>query len=161
MAIVQNGEVVNVIVADENTEIDGAIPVPDGVGCCSGWKWDGAQFAAPEVPIESRIYSKRAQIEIDRDAACEANATAHGRQWQADQRSQALLGQAITLASAGIPLPPVWRDADNNNMPITALSDLLEIAGSIAANVQAAYSQSWSRKAALEASTTKMEIEAV
>ncbi len=90
-----------------------------------------------------------AEIERARDAACTAPVTAHGRTWQADQRSQALLGQAITLASAGLPLPAVWRDADNRDMPITSLGDLLAIAGAIAAQVQAAYAASWEAKAAL------------
>jgi hypothetical protein len=104
--------------------------------------------------------AKIVQIETDRNAACVANATAHTRQWQADTRSQALLAQAITLASAGVPLPLEWRDADNSNMPVTSLADLLAIAGAIAVQVQAAYSASWARKAAVEAATTVEEVAA-
>ena len=101
------------------------------------------------------------RIELARDTACTANVTALGHVWQADRRSQELLGQAITLAQAGLPLPAVWRDFNNSDMPIAALADLLAIAGAIAAQTQAAYSASWARKAAVAAALTVAEVEAI
>lgn len=104
---------------------------------------------------------KRAEIERARDAACVANVTALGRTWQADSRSSTLLGQAITLAQAGLPLPPVWRDANNGDMPVGSLADLLAIGGVIAAQVQAAYSHSWTLKAQVDAAVAANDATAI
>lgn len=114
----------------------------------------------PRTLVEAKA-SKRTEIERARDAASVANVTAHGTQWQADDRSQKLLGNAITLASAGLPLPPYWRDAYNVNMPITALADLLAIAGAMATQTQNAYSKSWAKKAEIDAATTTAQSDAV
>lgn len=122
---------------------------------------DGAWVERANERINAVKLSKLVQIQRDRIAACNAHVTAHGRQWQADSASQSLLGQAITLATAGLPLPAVWRDADNSDMPVTSLSDLLAIAGAIALQTEAAYSESWTRKAALDAAITVDEVEAV
>lgn len=137
------------------------VDCPDEVIAYS-WTYDGAAFSPPPGPtLAEAKAAKTADIERDRDAACVADVTAHGRPWQADTRSQALLGQAITLASAGLPLPPVWRDADNNDMAIAGLADLLAIAGAIAAQVQVAYATGWTRKAALAAAETIEDVGAV
>lgn len=114
----------------------------------------------PQAALEALKAAKKRQIEAERDAQTVADVTAHGRRWQADKRSQELLGQAIALAQAGLPLPPVWRDADNRDMPVTSLADLLAIARAIAAQVQQAYATSWTRKMAVDAATTVEEIEA-
>lgn len=126
------------------------------------WTYDGTMFSPPPGPSLEDVKSvKLTQIENERDAACIVNVTAHGRPWQADTRSQALMSQAIALASAGLPLPPVWRDAENNDMTLTGLSDLLSIAGAIALQVQEAYTTSWVRKAAVESATTIEEVQAI
>jgi hypothetical protein len=114
----------------------------------------------PDAVLAERKAAKKRQIEAERDTAVVQDVQALGRTWQADKRSQELLASAITIASAGGPLPTVWRDADNNNMPITDLSQLLAIAGAIAAQTQAAYVRSWVRKAAVDAATTEAEIDA-
>lgn len=125
------------------------------------WAYNGETFIPPEdTSLSNAIAVKLSQIESDRDAACVANVGAHGRTWQADKTSQELLGQAITLASAGLPLPAEWRDADNNNMAITTIGDLLVIAGAIAYQVQVSYATSWMRKAAVDAATTAEEVDA-
>ena len=105
--------------------------------------------------------AKLALIEAERDAFRYANVIAHGRTWQADKVSQDLLSDAINLASNGLPLPDVWRDAGNSDMSITSLADLLTIAGAMAAQTRTAYANSWVRKAAVEAATTEEEIEVV
>lgn len=115
----------------------------------------------PDALLVEAKAAKKRQIEAERDAACEQPVTALGRTWDADKRSQELLNGAIALAQAGGPLPVVWRDHDNNDMPIADLSDLLAIAGAIAQQVEAAYARSWQRKAALEAAQTMEEVEAV
>lgn len=104
---------------------------------------------------------KLAQLKPARDGATVSNVTAHGRQWQADERSQKLLSAAITLAMVGAPLPPVWRDANNSNMPITTLAELVAIAGAMARQTQAAYSKSWTLKDQVDAAQTPGAVDAV
>lgn len=114
-----------------------------------------------ELMLVEAKAAKTREIEAARDAACFADISALGRAWQTDERSQTLLNAAITLAQAGAPLPDVWRDAANANMAVTALADLLAIAGAMAVQTQAAYSQSWARKAEIEAATTIGQVNAV
>lgn len=111
--------------------------------------------------LEQIKATKKLQIEADRAAQCYADVSALGHQWQADKDSQNLLSQAISLAQAGLPLPPVWRTSDNVDVPITSINDLLTIAGAIATQTQAVYATAWKRKAALEVATTIEEVEAV
>jgi hypothetical protein len=113
----------------------------------------------PDAVLTELKAAKKRQIEADRDAAAVQDVQALGRTWQADKRSQELLASAITIANAGGPLPAVWRDADNNDIPVTELAQLLAIAGAIAAQTQAAYAESWARKAAVDAATTDAEVE--
>lgn len=115
----------------------------------------------PDTMLAEAKAAKKRQIEAERDAACEQPVKALGRTWDADKRSQELLNGAIVLAQAGGPLPAVWRDYDNNDMPIADISDLLAIAGAIAQQVQQAYATSWARKAAVDAATTIDEVNAV
>ena len=115
----------------------------------------------PDAMLAEAKAAKKRQIEAERDAACEQPVTALGRTWDADKRSQELLNGAIALAQAGGPIPAVWRDHDNNDMPIANLSDLIAIAGAIAQHVQTAYATSWMRKAAVDAATTIDKVNAV
>lgn len=115
----------------------------------------------PDALLSEAKTAKKRQIEAERDAACEQPVTVLGRTWDADKRSQELLNGAIALAQAGGSLPTVWRDHDNNDMPVTSLAELLAIAGAITAQTQAAYARSWARKAAVDAATTIEEVNAV
>lgn len=115
--------------------------------------------AHPLAALAELKIAKKRQIEADRDAEAMASVSALGHLWQADMRSQDLLAKAITLAQAGLPLPPIWRDADNNDVPIASLADLLAIAGAIGQQTQQAYARSWARKAAVDAATTPEEVE--
>lgn len=121
----------------------------------------GTVAPIPEPSLAEVKSAKLAQIERDRDTQRYANVSAWGRNWQADQTSQDLLNGAINLAGHGVPLPAVWRDADNADMPVTTLSDLVTIAYAMAAATQTAYATSWARKAAVEAATTVAGVEAV
>ena len=114
----------------------------------------------PQALLAAAKAEKKARIEAERDAQCAQPVRALGRTWDADKRSQELLAYAITIAQAGGPLPPVWRDHDNDNMPVTSIADLLAIAGAIAAQIQTAYAQSWARKAAVNAAQMLDEVEA-
>jgi len=114
----------------------------------------------PQALLAAAKAEKKARIEAERDAQCEQPVQALGRTWDADKRSQELLASAITIAQAGGPLPPEWRDHDNDNMTISSIADLLAIAGAIATQTQTAYAQSWARKAAVEAAQTLDEVEA-
>lgn len=103
----------------------------------------------------------RTRIEAERDRRRWQAVTAHGRSWQADPASQDLLNKAIALHTAGLPLPEVWRDAANDNMPVTALADLLAIAGAMASQTQDAYQWSWAKKAEVTAAGTAPALAAI
>ncbi len=126
------------------------------------WTFDGTSFSPPPpVAISTLKAAKVKEIERTRNNASVANVIVHGRPWQADATSQQLLASAILLAQVGAYTPTEWRDADNNNMPITSLAQLVAIAGAIAYQTGVAYASSWARKAALESAATIEEIESI
>jgi len=128
-------------------------------------RWQDAHNTAtapsPPPTLARAKALKMAEIERARDTAIFSDVSAHGRLWQADRRSQEILGQAITLAQAGLPLPEAWRDASNSNMAITSPADLLGIAGAVAQQTHAAYVKSWNLKAQVDAATTPAQVDAI
>lgn len=143
----------------------GITEVPDPVRPDERYYWvaenpDGSLTATLKDPTAWR-HAFISRVESWRDTACYADVVAMGHTWQADERSRGLLGEAILMAQAGLPLPPVWRDVDNVDMPITAITDLLAIAGAMGAQVQAAYTRSWELKALINAATTPEACEAL
>ena len=167
LAVVKSGVVENLLVvaATDTATIEhfGGVLVPVGERVEIGWTYDGVVFAAPVkvVTLEELKAAKLSEIKAARDTHCFANVTALGHSWQADKRNQDLLGSAITLAQSGLPLPLVWRTADNVNVPISSISDLLAIAGEIAARTQAAYATSWALKAQVAAAASIEQVQAV
>lgn len=132
---------------------------PDNVEAYS-WTYDGSTFSPPPpTPLETLKEAKLAQIILDRDAACYADVEVIGHTWQADFRSQALLSSAILMAQSEVYTPTTWRTADDVNVSVT-LADLVQIAGTIAAQTEVAYAASWARKAVVDAATTAEEVEA-
>ena len=126
---------------------------------------DGHQWVPHAVGLDEARAAMRSQIETWRDAACEANVAVPvggvAYQWQADARSQQLLGTAVSLSAAGaIPAPAVWRSATNVDVTVT-LADLKTIAATIAWQTNQAYGHSWALKAALDAATTPEAIAAI
>jgi len=106
-------------------------------------------------------HAKLDQITKDRNTALAQSVTVHGRPWQADAESQRNLSNEILTASAGVFLTPVWRDANNDNMTITDIQQLVDIAAAMKLQTLTAYQTSWARKAAVEAATTVEEVDAV
>lgn len=140
----------------------GVVEVPDPVRPSDLWytvneRHDGTYSAVPK-PLAALRSMVEMHIEAARDQARFANVSAHGRAWQADPASQQLLTSAILLAQAGVYTPTEWRDADNGTMVVTDLAQLLAIAGAIAEQTRAAYTQSWQRKADLAACTTVEDV---
>lgn len=125
------------------------------------WVVSAVDTAIPPKPLSEVKAAKLAKLESARDAATVLDVTALGSTWQADERSQKLLSSAITLASAGAPLPAVWRDTANNDLQVTSLGQLVTIAGAMAAQTQAAYGKSWTLKAQVNAATTSAAVDAV
>lgn len=120
-----------------------------------------AAIVATPLPLADVKAAKLREIEAARDAATYLDVTAHGTQWQADERSRKLLGDALTIALLGAPLPLVWRDIFDVNMSVTSITDLAVIAGAMAVQTQAAYAKSWLLKAQVEAATTIPAVEAI
>lgn len=128
------------------------VAAPDGVEV--GWAWDGTSWVAPAPDVVAAKAVKLREMQAALAAAMAAPVTALDATWDADQQSRDLLGQAITLASAGLPLPASWRTADNSTVTVTGLPMLLAIAGAMTSQVQAAYAIYWARKAEVEAAET-------
>jgi hypothetical protein len=113
------------------------------------------------VAVDVAKTAKLTQITKDRDTAIAQPVTVHGRTWQADAESQRNLSNEILTAQAGVFLTPVWRDADNSNMPITDIQQLIDIAAAMKIQTLTAYQTSWARKAAVEAAGTVEEVDGV
>lgn len=116
---------------------------------------DATEVGYQILPVNLTAFQQRRKewIESCRDSASSMPVVVFGRPWQAGTIHRDLLTQAVVLASAGLALPPFWRDADNNNMAVTDLQQLLDIAGAMSVQVNEAYARSWQRKAEIEAVT--------
>ena len=114
-----------------------------------------------EYLLERAKERKLKQITEDRNTAIAQPVTVHGLPWQADEVSQRNLSNEILTTSAGVFLTPVWRDANNDNMTVTSIQQLVDIAAAMKLQTLTAYQTSWARKAAVEAATTVEEVDAV
>ena len=112
-------------------------------------------------PIAEAKAAKRAEINADRDAAVNAPVEALGHTWDSTYVSQFRINSAIALALNGLPLPSVWRDYHNVDMPVTDVAELLAIGAAMAVATETAMHVSWARKAALSAAETLEEIAAI
>ena len=112
-------------------------------------------------PIAEAKAAKRAEINADRDAAVNAPVEALGHTWDSTYVSQFRINSAIALALNGLPLPSVWRDYHNVDMPVTDVAELLAIGAAMAVATETAMHVSWARKAALYEAETLEEIAAI
>ena len=119
-----------------------------------------ATHPAPD-PIAEAKAAKRAEINADRDAAVNAPVEALGHTWDSTYVSQFRINSAIALALNGLPLPSVWRDYHNVDMPVTDVAELLAIGAAMAVATETAMHVSWARKAALSEAETLEEIAAI
>lgn len=113
------------------------------------------------ISLEDAKLAKKSQIERDRDEAIAQPVFVHGRYWQARSADVDNLSQELLTVQAGVPMSPVWRDASNNNMTLTNISQLVEIASAMKAQKLLAYQNSWIRKASVDAATTIEEVNAI
>ena len=119
-----------------------------------------ALHPAPD-PIAEAKASKRYEINADRDAAVNAPVEALGHTWDSTYVSQFRINSAIALALNGLPLPSVWRDYHNVDMPVTDVAELLAIGAAMAVATETAMHVSWARKAALSVAETLEEIASI
>lgn len=119
------------------------------------------EASIPPKPLSEVKAAKLTQLEQARDTETFKDVTALGSTWQADERSQKNLNDKLTNCLLGRPLPPVWRDKDNNNLIVTNIAQLVAIAGAMEDQTQAAYVKSWTLKAQVNAATTSAEVDAV
>lgn len=123
---------------------------------------NGLSLSLPsDVQLSRKKDSKLIEIETERDKACVQNVVAGGYTWQVDTRSQSLIRDAIARSYRGKGLPPVWRSADNVNVPLTDVAQLEAIEDAVALNVQQAYARSWQRKESVANAKTIQEVEAI
>lgn len=117
--------------------------------------------ADPIYTLDEVKTKKKIEIERDRDEAIAQQVFVHNRYWQARPTDVDNLSQEILTVQAGVPISPVWRDANNDNMVLTNVSQLIEIAAAMKVQKLTAYQNSWIRKASVDAATTIEEVEAI
>jgi len=116
-------------------------------------------LADAKVGVTADIVTAR---DVARFANVDATIGGISHSWQADASSLALLNGAVSLAQAGGALPPVWRTADNINVTIATLADLVAIADAISTQTNNAYAKSWTLKGQIDAVTiTTTEADAI
>lgn len=89
---------------------------------------------------------KMTEIDRCKEKALIETVTVNGNRWQSDQKSIAALTTAITIANNGGKLPSVWRNLNDQNIPITKLSDLTDILNAIGAQLEQVNEKSWNLK---------------
>lgn len=119
-----------------------------------------AVFNRPQPALADVKAAKLMQIEQDRDAAIAATVTVHDRPWQASKIDVDNLSQELLTVQAGVPMSPIWRDADNSDMVLTDVAQLVVIAAAMKMQKLLAYQTSWTRKAAVNAATTNADVDA-
>jgi len=165
-ARIENGVVVEVLTADPFPPFHPSLHWVDcDLTVRAGWLFDGANFKIDPLALSAGQTSKKQQIDDWRDAACVSNVSVTlggaAHQFQADQRSQALISGAIVGAVAGISAPPsIWRSVDNINVPIT-IADLKAIGLAMVDQTNVAYEHSWALKAAVDAAATQADLDAI
>jgi len=140
--------------------VEGQPVLVDGV-YCQAWITQELPAEEKEVLLTGAKAQKKSLIDQERASVCQKDVEAVGHTWQADWTSQDLLNKAIMLAGNSLPLPVVWRDVANVDLPITSIGQLLEIAGAIGQQTQTAYGTSWILKAQVDAATTIEELNAI
>lgn len=95
-AVIDNGIVENIIVADEGFTIEGKTLVPSD-GAAIGDTWDGSTFTPPAPdPITSE------QVDAERDRRIEAGFSFNGTRFQSRVQDQKRIAGAGTLALAAM-----------------------------------------------------------
>lgn len=104
-----------------------------------------------EDKLQAARQAKRDAITKACNGAIDSGFEYNGHTYDSDSRSrQNITGLAAAL-TAGVPLPEgfTWRDADNNDVPMTA-QDVIALGAAAIQHVQACYAISWDLKAAIE-----------
>lgn len=82
-----------------------------------------------------------------------------GHRWDCDKQARSNLMGVVTFVNVGGTLPPdfVWRDYDNNFVPMSS-AQLLEMFFSAAAFTTACYQASWTHKATMNGLTLTEDV---
>jgi len=120
-----------------------------------------AEYVKPFIPLDIQKKIKKEQLKKDRDIEAYKAVYTLDRNWDTNEASQTALISAINLAKLGLALPPYWRDADNDNMPITDISQLITILNSISSQIETAHINYWNKLKLVEEATTSEELELI
>lgn len=158
-AIINAGVVVNVVELDNLLQLPGAVACPDG---SPGDLFDGTTFTKPPKPIATLKAEKSLQLRQVRDAACEANVTAQGKTFTAEQSTQTLLKRLGDRMRRGKP-SAIQALLDVNGNPVSPVTQALldAIEDAIAANAEAAWNRYGQLMGQLSAATTAAQVEAI
>lgn len=173
LAIVVNGVVENVVVAESGWAPPSGTAVAAGPGCVIGATYENGVFtppSAPPAPAPTLDQAQSVQTALMTQAYAEAisqpvaytTAAGVAKTYDADPASQNLITQAFTLYSAAGAVPDgfYWVAADNTQVPFT-LADLKALGTAVGAQVWAAFQHLQTKKAAILDATTVAEVRAV
>jgi hypothetical protein len=126
------------------------IDAPDDVSSAK-YFWNGSSVMPIIIPLAEKQESKKNEINARRDVELVKNITVNNHDWQADKDSQNLIMDAVQAHALGLGLPSMWRTADNINVTITDVQQLVDIVSAIKTRTESVYYHSWVKKAAIDA----------
>lgn len=153
-AIVENGKVVNVAVAEQ--ALNESWIQSDGAQI--GHLYNGQDFSEPSKTLEEAKSEKIAELNNAYASAIYADIEQNGKTYRADEAGQNLLGKILAVGS--VPAGMYWRDTNGTKNSMT-FADLQALAGAILARGLAADEKLDTKRAAVDAAATLSEIEAI
>jgi hypothetical protein len=118
--------------------------------------WDATANAPrpiTEVEIQDRARLRRYQdVNAERDRRLMAGHEVMGHRWQTDGQSITNIMGAVTAIIAGWPIPEgyTWRDAENQDVPVTA-AEIVQLGLALAGWRSAVIKHGWAIKAVIDA----------
>ena len=145
-------ELRNVGAFDKEAGVEILPCTPEWTDYCRWLVAGGMPDPMPPVPVDlERVRADlTGQVNAVRDRQLAAGITFNGHRYDSDPASRANLVGVVASISAGIPLPDgfVWRDADNNEVPMDG-PGLTELGAALLAHTYACHVYSWELKAQL------------
>lgn len=164
-AVIEDGIVTNVILADEDFAAQqGLVPAESAA---IGWVYDGETFSPPSIPLSERKAAMREQVNDLRDRLeLEPAPTTFGP-IDMDATSSKRLLALVTAAQSALLTGATWNDtivwtmADNTETPVTEPAIALQLSGAATAHGAALHGYAKTLKNAIEAAEDHDALDAI
>lgn len=111
--------------------------------------------------LETEKEKKKLELESKFQEYLYAPIEVNGHLWEATKQAQDLISNVLLLANFGIPLPPVWRDCNGNDVEINSIEQLKSIASAIKNRTENLYYQLWQKKTLVDNATSYSELASI